>query len=517
MSVLGTNVVLSFLKDESYQPFICATECSIEIETELKDVRGPNSGKWKKKRGQSLSYRVSLSGLIELVGGDPRTFWLVDNQIMMLSIPFRMVFEESDLLKIASGTAIIRVSQLTSSSTSFANSSFDFEGDGELVLADSATLCEGTIGSLSYSAGDNPGELDVQYEDVVVYDGGRLEYSVDEGGRVPVFSPGSSGEFTITGLTEGDHTITVWAVCESGVDGESNSFSFHIDEGGDPGVGCNAPSDISFSAITSTSFTATWVAATPTPADGYYWELINYDLGTTIDTGSTAGTSENFTGLTAGITYQIRVRSVCTTGTSQSAYTSAFITLAAACNTPGTPSITAITETTATATWTAPSPAPVDGYFWELLQGVTVIDSGATPLLTVDLTGLSSGTTYSFRVKSICDVGNVESGFNTTVFATIGVDNNIAWEWIEDEGDGTFVIRVNGVDVVNEAAAGAGNFICAAGDNIQAFLSATTGHIVVTDLTTSTVIEDESAGGVTIAVFTTISGHSYSIFAEVIM
>lgn len=606
MPVLGTDVILFFLKDDIYQPFLCATECSISIEIETKQVRTINQGKWKKKRGQSLDYKVSLSGLIQIISGSPRTFWLVENAIQMLLLNWRMVFTEAEtgLIKIASGNAIINVAELVSSSSSFATSSFDFEGDGELVLADSATTCNATIGSIEIG----PGNIDIGAIASVAYSGvvnaARLEYSVDGGGREAIFDPGSTGIFYLFGLGEGSHTLEVWTVCFSGVDGEYNELIFNIE--GEGPVGCAVPGDPSVTDLTATTARIEWPAASPAPGDGYGWRYGSLsgiiESGTTtdlfkdltgLDTGALhyfdvwsiceAGVSEsgfkevqfvpagetcvrpgaltityntggevtvtfpaspstlsdgyyselvdslgNVTplgysmdlqtgaeGLTDGETYIINVYAVCSPTDMSSASSISFVSGGVAvCNVPGTPVMSLITETSATATWTAPSPAPGSGYSWQLLNGVTAIDSGTTGSLSVNLTGMPSGTSLTFQVKAICGVGS-ESGYNSIGFTTDTVANNIDWGWTEDEGNGTLVIRVNGVDVVNETTAGTGNFTCDAGDSIQVFLTASTGTITVDDLTASTQIVNESDSGITIGVFTTVSGHNYSITAEV--
>jgi hypothetical protein len=519
--IKGKKAILTFYKDGAYTPFLCATGMTITINTDFVDTRTIGDGYWEKIAPQSKSYGISFSGLIELQETSPVTFWLIENyDLQMLPVSYRAEFldEVTALVKYVTGEAYIVTSILNGVATGFASSSFELRGTGALVITTTGTACEGTIGSLSYTAGDNPGELDVQYEDVVTF-GGRLEYSVDGGGRVAVFDPGTSGEFTVVGLTEGDHTIEVWAVCENGVDGESNGFSFHIDEGGDPGVGCNAPPDMSFSAISSTGFTVDWIAATPTPTDGYYWELINFDTMTTLESGTQPGTSKSFTGLTAGVNYQVRARSVCETGVSQSAYTSSFIILVAACNVPGTPSMSVITGTTATASWTAPSPAPGDGYDWELVQGVSVVQSGHTTALFINLTSLAPETTYTLRVKSICVDGVSESGFNSIAFVTGEIENNIDWNFSKDVVSGAMIIYINGAEQVSRVASDSGNFSFIAGDDLSVVLSGIDGQfysLIVEDITDSiTIYSNTDGNGFTMPTELLVDTHNYTITAVI--
>lgn len=421
--ILGQNVVLFFYKDGDYQEFLCATECSIVFNTDTKDVRTINDGKWKKTRGQKLSYRVSLNGLIELEGGNPITFWLVENQMQMLHLQFRMIFEqpETALLKLVTGTALINASELTSSSTAFANSSFEFEGDGAPVITDSATVCNATIGLIEIG----PGDPDSGYQASVNYTGvtnaARLEYSVDGAPREVIFNPGSNGFFFLSGLSDGSHTITVWAVCESGVDGESNELTFEI-SGGGAAPACSAPGVPVMSDITATTATATWAAASPAPAGGYFWELLG-PLGTVLSSGYTTDLTTDLTGLTDGVEYTFRVKSLCEEGVSESSWQSVEFTAEdpapPSCNAPTNLVISAITTTTATGSWDAASPVPADGYQWVLIEypSMTIVQSGNEPGLSVNLTGLTTGTQYDLAVRSICGVGDF-SGYITETFTT---------------------------------------------------------------------------------------------------
>lgn len=493
MYIRGKHAILFFLKDSEYVPFRCTTDCALTINTETKQVRTVGDGRWAKPRGQRQSYGLSMTGLIELQATDPVTFWVIENYVMqMLPIPYRLIFDDPDtsLQKLVTGQAIIKTATVNGVPVGFATSSFEMEGDGAPVITDGVLICEGTIGSISFTAGDNPGEVDVQYEGVIVEDGGRLEYAVDGGDRLPLFDPGSSGEFTVSGLAEGDHTITVWAVCANGTLGESNSVSFHIDVEGNPGAVCVPPGTITFEDVTSTSFRATWIAPDPAPAEGYDWILFEYETMTEIQSGLTVFPFQEFADMTPGVQYQFRVRSICIEGSSLSGYTSILITLVAVCNVPGTPSITSITETTATATWTAPSPAPASGYSWELLIGASVVDSGTTNSLSVDLTGLTQRTDYSFKVKAICGVGS-ESGFNSASFSTQESPNRIDWDFTQAGFDGEMFIYINGIESVHRTVVDTGVIFFDAGDILS--VVATGGaaqlyQIIVYDNTSSTTV-----------------------------
>lgn len=513
--ILGENVPLQFYKDGDFQDFACITDCGIEFTTDTKDVRTIGDGYHRKTRGQRLSYSVSGSGLIELQAVYPVAFWLLNYHQQMLHVQFRMLFEDptTALLKICEGTALVTRVGLNAGATGFAVASFEMEGYGALTITDSATVCNATIGNIEIGAGDPDSGYNASISYTGVSNAARLEYTIDGGPREVVFDPGENGVIFLT-LDVGVHTIVVYAVCESGIDGESNELVFEIEEGGDPAPSCAAPGVPVMSDITGTTATATWAAASPVPAGGYFWELLG-PLGTVLSSGYTTDLTTDLTGLTDGVEYTFRVKSLCEEGVSESSWQSVDFTAEepATCNVPGSPVMSLITGTTATATWTAPSPAPADGYEWEVRQGVTLIATGTTALLTVDITGLTAGTSYIFQVKSICETGVSESGYNSVAFDTTG-SSSIDWAFVEDGANGTLTIKKNGITVVSATATSFGNFTAEGGDTIQ--ITAVSGgsdnsNITVDDITASTQIINTDDTGTHIESFVVTAAHDYSI------
>lgn len=90
-----------------------------------------------------------------------------------------------------------------------------------------------------------------------------------------------------------------------------------------------------------------------------------------------------------------------------------------ACLAPEAVTINDIDADSARITVWPPSPAPADGYEWELRQGLTVIDSGAFvpgPLF-FNVSGLDPSTEYTVYVRSVCGPGDfsnyVQQSFTT--------------------------------------------------------------------------------------------------------
>lgn len=165
------------------------------------------------------------------------------------------------------------------------------------------------------------------------------------------------------------------------------------------------PSILSATDIQSTSFSANW--STSTSATGY-----RLDVSTVSNFASFVGVYNNLdvsnlttysvSGLTGGTTYYYRVRAYNDSGTSGNSGTMSVLIA------PTAPVATDATSTSSanfSANWN--SSAGADGYkidvatdagFLNLLAGYNNKDAGNT--LTFAVTGLNSGTTYYYRVRS---------------------------------------------------------------------------------------------------------------------
>ncbi len=191
---------------------------------------------------------------------------------------------------------------------------------------------------------------------------------------------------------------------------------------------CDMPTNITSSDVTNTTATISWIASTPAPANGYKVKLYNsvtYEVTYT----TTQNTSKVLSGLTAGTTYYVYVRSICGTD-SESDWTESinFTTVegATTCDTPTSLASSEVMATTATISWTAPANASANSYELKLYNSVThEVTYTATQNTSKALSGLTEETTYYVYVRSICGTDSESDWTPSINFTTlnVGIDN----------------------------------------------------------------------------------------------
>ncbi len=99
------------------------------------------------------------------------------------------------------------------------------------------------------------------------------------------------------------------------------------------------------------------------------------------------------------------------------------------CAAPGNASTTAVGQTTASLSWSAATPAPANGYVYEIrtsgaagggVTGLQITDVTAPGVTTANLTGLTPGTTYTLYIRSACASG-VSSWMAGYQFSTVSL------------------------------------------------------------------------------------------------
>lgn len=183
------------------------------------------------------------------------------------------------------------------------------------------------------------------------------------------------------------------------------------------GTGCASPSGLTASAITTTSATAGWTAVSGAVSYDVDYKAASSSTWINAATATTA-TSVNLTGLTAGTTYDYRVRTNCTSGSSSYSTAQFTTTPVVTCTAPAGLITSAITATSATVGWSAVSGALSYDVDYKANSSSTWINATTgTTSTSVGLTGLTSATLYDWRVRTNCSAGS--GSYATAQFTTI--------------------------------------------------------------------------------------------------
>gem|GEM_PF-1681429 len=226
---------------------------------------------------------------------------------------------------------------------------------------------------------------------------------------------GTTTSRNLTGLLAATgYQVRIYSVCSStSTSNPSNIATFTTLAGP-----CNAPGTPSVSSIQATTATASWPAVSGV-------SIYRVEIKRTVDAvwtnlGNGTTTSRNLTGLLAATGYQVRIYSVCSsTSTSNPSNIATFTTLAGPCNAPGTPSVSSIQATTATASW--PAVSGVSIYRVEIKRTVDAVwtNLGNGTTTSRNLTGLLAATGYQVRIYSVCSSTSTSSPSNIATFTTL--------------------------------------------------------------------------------------------------
>ena len=210
----------------------------------------------------------------------------------------------------------------------------------------------------------------------------------------------TSTSYTLNGLTAAStYNVRVSATCSGVVSGFATaSFST-----GGGGTTCGAPANLTATATSSTVANITWNAGSGAsyyqlyykPASSSYWSsAINV-----------TGTAYNLSGLAASTTYNVRVRTVCSSGSSGFVSTT-FTTQASGggttCATPANFTLVNVTATSAIISWNTVSGATGYDLQIKLSTSGTWMTFVNLPTTVVQITNMLPARTYNARVRARC-------------------------------------------------------------------------------------------------------------------
>jgi chitodextrinase len=271
-----------------------------------------------------------------------------------------------------------------------------------------------TTTNLSWNASTDPGGSGVAGYNV--YNGSTL---LNTSGLV------TSTSYAVTGLSPGTaYNFTVKAVDASGNISSASNIAT-VSTAADT-TAPTAPGTLTASNITGAGAKLTWNASSDTGGSGVAGYNV-YNGSTLVNTsGVVTGTTYNVTGLSQGVTYNFTVKAVDVSGNLSQASNAVQFTTVADVTPPTSPtSFTSPTKTNVSVSlsWTASTDTGGTG-----VAGYNVYRDGAklnTSLVTATSyndTGLTPGTTHTYKVEAIDVAGNVSaSASNPTISVTLNI------------------------------------------------------------------------------------------------
>lgn len=215
--ILGKDVLFQVLVGELFDNYACATSISIDFTMDTKPTKTIGNGLWKRRRGQSMDYKINLEGVTILYQDSPSSFYMLDYFKNMTDVTYRIIYTNNDdEIRYISGTALPTSINLTSGSEGHATDSITLEGNGEPDLTGNS-FCGSEITALTYN-----GQLMINNFTITSTTGPtitRYDYSLDGGGVQSLFTDGSipyDFNIDVPGNMGSSHELTMTPICESG-------------------------------------------------------------------------------------------------------------------------------------------------------------------------------------------------------------------------------------------------------------------------------------------------------------
>jgi hypothetical protein len=196
-----------------------------------------------------------------------------------------------------------------------------------------------------------------------------------------------------------------------------------------PGILIGPPGNLSTSSVTPTSFTANWAASNGAAPVVYQLEVNTNSAfnGTVILSSNENTNSKNVSGLMPGTTYYFRLRANNVTGTSSVSQVGSVTTLPPPIPpAPTAPAATSVTANSFTANWQKTGFVDHSYVDVSINSGFTSfvfqnLDAGTSSSLNI--AGLSSATTYYFRVRASNRTGTSPNSTTGTQVTAPGAPN----------------------------------------------------------------------------------------------
>ena len=274
--------------------------------------------------------------------------------------------------------------------------------------------------------------------------GYKIYYGTDSANYTEIIDTGNTTSYQVNNLTDG--LTYYFAVTAYDTSGNESAFSNEVSKTIQSAD--TTPPQISgvyADNITTSGVAINWTTDEAADTQVEYGMTTSYGYTTTLDSTLTTTHSYSISGLAPSTVYHYRVLSRDASGNLSVSGDYTFTTADPPDTAPPTISniqVSEITDSSARITWTTDEPSTsVVEYGLTTSYGGRVDDSSLTTLHSITLTGLSSFTSYEFRVRSTDGASNEAVSGNNT-FSTSNVPPSIT-SFSADNTSGTIPFNVN--------------------------------------------------------------------------
>jgi len=282
----------------------------------------------------------------------------------------------------------------------------------------SLTLFSGPLYAGTATLSWDPPTTNVDGSPLTGLSGYKVYYGTASGNYTQTINVGNVTTYIAANLTDG--LTYYFAVTASDTLGNESGYSNEVSK--TTGTVDTTPPVISgvyTSAISSNSATINWTTNETSDTQVEYGTTISYGNSTTLNTSLVTTHSQTISSLSPSILYHYRVKSRDVAGNLSVSQNYTFTTSAIADTTPPVISniqVKNITSSSAAITWTTneASTTQVEYGVTTSYGNLTSLDSSLLTIHSVTIIGLSSFTTYDFRVRSRDAAGNEAVSGNRT-------------------------------------------------------------------------------------------------------
>ncbi len=184
-------------------------------------------------------------------------------------------------------------------------------------------------------------------------------------------------------------------------------------------ITCDTVTGLTISSITGTSATLSWTAVSG--SSGYWYVVDLSSAAPTLSGTFTAATTVPVTGLIPGQNYYAHVLDSCGAGNLSEWVTVPFSTPSVTpCDTVTGLSVSSITSTSATLSWTAVTGSLGYEYTVNTSAAAPTVSGTTTTATSVPITGLLAGLSYYAHVLDSCGTGNLSAWVTVPFMTTLG-------------------------------------------------------------------------------------------------